>query len=136
MTLTDTGPLYALVDTGQTDAHQRCTAALSTLRKPLLTTWPCFVEAMYLCGERGGWRMQKLLWQYVEKGVVHFYSLTENDIARMRELMEKYQDTPMDLADASLVAAAETLSLKRVFTLDSDFYVYRLQNRATFEIVP
>lgn len=39
----------------------------------------------------------------------------------MRSLMEKYRDTPMDLADASLVALAETRGLKRIFTLDSDF---------------
>jgi len=32
----------------------------------------------------------------------------------------------MDLADASLVATAETLGIRQIFTLDSDFYVYRL----------
>lgn len=43
----------------------------------------------------------------------------------MHQLMEQYHDTPMDLADASLVATAETLNLTRIFTMDSDFYVYR-----------
>ena len=42
----------------------------------------------------------------------------------------------MDLADASLVALAETLKLKRVFTLDKDFYIYRLNHKAAFEVVP
>ena len=42
----------------------------------------------------------------------------------MRLPMEKYSDTPMDLADASLVAAAEILGLYRVLTLDGDFQVY------------
>ena len=50
--------------------------------------------------------------------------------------MEKYRDTPMDLADASLVATAEVLRLKRIFTLDSDFLIYRLNDQAAFEIVP
>jgi len=50
--------------------------------------------------------------------------------------MEKYRDTPMDLADASLVAAAETSGLNRVFTLDSDFRVYRLKDTTPFEVVP
>ena len=54
----------------------------------------------------------------------------------MKVLMERYQDTPMDLADASLVAAAERLGLSRIFTLDSDFYVYRIDDREAFEIVP
>src|SRR5215831_11962122 len=30
--------------------------------------------------------------------------------------MEQYRDTPMDLADASLVATAEILNLRRIFT--------------------
>ncbi|MEE8586481.1 MAG: hypothetical protein V3T83_16690 [Acidobacteriota bacterium] len=50
--------------------------------------------------------------------------------------MAKYQDLPMDLADATLVAAAEALHVKRVFTLDRDFRVYRFRNRQAFEIIP
>jgi predicted nucleic acid-binding protein len=129
VTLTDTGPLYALIDVSQTENHQRCVTALAALTKPLITTWPCFTEAMYLLFTAGGWTLQKLLWRYVESETLHFYDLTESDIARMQTLMEKYHDTPMDLADASLVAAAEALDLKRIFTLDSDFYVYRRNGR-------
>lgn len=54
----------------------------------------------------------------------------------MRELMHKYQDRPMDLADASIVAAAETLGIRRVFTVDSDFLIYRYKDSAPFEVIP
>jgi len=54
----------------------------------------------------------------------------------MRVLMEQYRDLPMDLADASLVAAAEERALDRIFTLDSDFRIYRLPRGRTFTIVP
>ena len=54
----------------------------------------------------------------------------------MRQLMEQYRDTPMDLANASLVATAEVLTLRRIFTLDSDFYVYRINNTGVFEVAP
>nr|WP_317270313.1 PIN domain-containing protein [Arthrospira sp. PLM2.Bin9] len=50
--------------------------------------------------------------------------------------MEKYQDLPMDLADASLLAVAESQNIKRIFTLDSDFYVYRLYDKDAFEVIP
>jgi uncharacterized protein len=50
--------------------------------------------------------------------------------------MEKYQNVPMDLADAPLIAAAETLNATRVFTLDSDFFIYRLTNGRALEVVP
>ncbi len=45
--------------------------------------------------------------------------------------MSAYRDTPMDLADASLVTLAETLAEHRIFTLDSDFYVYRMADAVT-----
>jgi len=54
----------------------------------------------------------------------------------MRELMEQYRDRPMDLADASLVAAAEASGDKRIFTIDSDFYIYQWNGREPFEVVP
>jgi len=42
----------------------------------------------------------------------------------------------MDLADASLVAAAEYLGLHQIFTLDSDFYVYRINDTDGFQVIP
>jgi uncharacterized protein len=55
---------------------------------------------------------------------------------RIKVLMEKYRDVPIDLADVFLVALAETRGIKRIFTLDSDFYVYRLNGRDSFEVIP
>jgi predicted nucleic acid-binding protein len=42
----------------------------------------------------------------------------------------------MDLADASLVALAEERGLKRIFTLDDDFRIYRIHGRTSFDIIP
>lgn len=80
--------------------------------------------------------MQQLLWRYVSEGALHLYHLKEREVKRMQELMQQYRDTPMDLADASLVATAETLNQRRIFTLDSDFLVYRFLGTQLFEIVP
>ena len=46
MTLTGAGPLIALIDKGQGVAHQQCVEAQRSLKGPLVTTWPCFTEAM------------------------------------------------------------------------------------------
>ena len=54
----------------------------------------------------------------------------------MMALMEKYDDLPMDLADSSIVVAAESLGVNRVFTLDSDFTVYRINGTQAFEVFP
>jgi len=53
----------------------------------------------------------------------------------MMSLMEKYRDRPMDLADATLVAAAESLDTTRIITLDSDFFIHRFRDSAAFEVL-
>jgi predicted nucleic acid-binding protein len=62
--------------------------------------------------------------------------LSNPEVERMALLMDKYRDLPMDLADASLIVVAETQSLRRVFTLDNDFRVYRLADGSALEVVP
>lgn len=125
----------ALIDAGEAD-HKRCRNALKHLEAPMLTTWPVLTEAMYLLGDAGGWNAQRALWQMIEREALQLAELQATDVARTRALMEKYRDAPMDVADATLVAVAEARRLKRVFTLDSDFEIYRYRGRETFEIVP
>ena len=133
--LTDAGPLVALLD-GDDPNHHACAAAGKRLpSEPLLTTWPCFTEAMYLLGKVGGLRYQSALWQMRATGRLVLRDLTLAEADRMAVLMGKYRDTPMDLADASLVVTAESLALTRVFTVDSDFYVYRLADGSALEVV-
>ena len=135
MTLTDTGPLVAMLDKGDS-SHARCTMALGSLSKPLVTTWPCVAETMHLVGKSIGHRAQDELWDWIETGLVQIHELSAGEMARMRVLMAQYADRPMDLADASLVAAAESVGVKRVFTIDSDFLFYRLANTTTLRLVP
>ena len=62
--------------------------------------------------------------------------LSKEETDRMDELMDKYRDLPMDLADASLVAVADQLGMNTIFTLDKDFHIYRLRDGSGFKIVP
>jgi predicted nucleic acid-binding protein len=136
MTLSDASPLVALIN-ARYQSHERCMAALPGLTAPLLTTWPAFTEAMYLLHKYGGYAAQEALWGYVRDGLLVFHSIGPEEQARMAELMDRYRDRPMDLADASLVAAAESLGSNRIFTLDRrDFTIYRFQNSGVFDIVP
>jgi predicted nucleic acid-binding protein len=136
MTLTDAGALVALLDTDD-PYHVACVAAARRLPTgPLLTTWVCFTEAMYLLGTVGGYRYQAALWNLRTTGRLVLHGLTAAEADRMAVLMAQYQDTPMDLADASLVVVAESRALRRVFTTDSDFYVYRLADGSALEVVP
>lgn len=135
MTLTDTGPLVALLDADD-PYHDECVAALQRLPSgPMLTTWVCFTEAMYLLGEVGGYHYQAALWDLRTTGRLVLHTPTSEEVDRMAALMAQYQDTPMDLADASLITVAESLSIRRVFTVDTDFYIYRLVDGSALEVV-
>jgi len=136
MTLTDTGPLVALLDRDDARHTDAVAAARQLPPGPLLTTWPCFTEAMYLLGSVGGHRYQAELWKVCQAGRLVLHDLTAADVSRMAALMRKYQDQPMDLADASLVVVAESRSFRRIFTLDSDFHIYRLADGSALQVLP
>lgn len=65
---------------------------------------------------------------FIVQAGLSIWAMDDGALFRAFDLMKKYADHPMDLADASLVAAAETLRTKRVFTIDrDDFETYRVK---------
>jgi len=135
VTLTDAGPLVALIDADETD-HAVCALLLPGLGLPLVTTWPAFTEAMYLLSRTGGSQGRDALWKLLLSGRLEIATLSPQSLQRSAQLMVKYEDRPMDLADATLVAIAEELGERKIFTLDNDFHIYRLHGRFRFEVVP
>jgi predicted nucleic acid-binding protein len=132
--LVDAGPLVALVDADD-QFHKKCVAALKVLREPLVTVWPPVTEAMYLLSDLP--KAQDALWEMVARGVLQLLPLDLADVSRIRELMGKYADRPMDLADAALVRVAEREGIRKIFTVDrEDFSVYRLHGRVLPNIIP
>lgn len=131
--LVDAGPFVALIDRRDRH-HDRCVEALRAITDPLITVWPALVEAMYLLD---GWQEQAALWAMVEAGPITLAPLGDEDVPRLRALMAKYRDLPMDLADAALVHVAERDGYRRIFSLDrTDFEVYRVAGRERFTILP
>jgi predicted nucleic acid-binding protein len=134
MILVDAGPLIALIHEDDNE-HRRCREAFATMSEPLGTVWPAVAEAMHLLSF--SWRAQEALWEMIETGAVEILPLGIDDLPRMKELMRKYRDLPMDLADAALVRAAERERLRRIFTLDRrDFQIYRPSRIGRFVIFP
>ncbi len=134
MVLVDAGPLVALIHADDRE-HGRCKKVLDSLHDSMGTVWPALTEAMYLLSFSS--RAQDALWELIEMQAVQILSLDGGDVPRMRELMRKYRDLPMDLADAALVRVAEREKLRRVFTLDRrDFGVYRPARIGRFSVMP
>jgi hypothetical protein len=125
MILVDTGPLVALFDP-QDGQHDRCVKTLKGIRKPVITTTPVLTEAFHVLGPAsiGSDRLR----DFIEGGGLLVWFFERAALTRAFELMEVYADHPMDLADASLVAAAESLGTRQVFTIDRrDFETYRVR---------
>jgi len=125
MILVDTGPLVALFDPA--DAwHQRCVERLRKISERLWTTTPVLTEAFHLLTPASVGT--KRLMDFVTEGGLAMWFFDDSGLSRAFELVARYDNVPMDLADASLVVAAERLNTRRVFTIDrSDFGVYRIR---------
>jgi uncharacterized protein len=125
MILVDTGPLVALFDP-KDDQHQRCVTTLRAVREPIRTTVPVLTEAFHTLGP--GTVGSDRLREFVLKGGLSVWWFDAATLLRAFELMDVYADHPMDLADASLIVAAETLATRKVFTIDrKDFTAYRVR---------
>jgi len=135
--LVDTGPLVAIVDEGDGD-HQRCVNVLKRLSDPMITTWPVVTEALCLLGQtQNPFDSQDALLATLDRQVVVVAELGRADVPRLRALIRKYRDLPMDLADATLVCVAERDGMRQVFTLDHrHFAVFRIGRHDSFTILP
>ena len=125
MILVDTGPLVALFDP-QDGQHARCREVLRTLQEPLFTTVAVLTEAFHMLSP-GSYGADQLR-EFIRRRGLAVWFLDEASLQRAFALMEQYADHPMDLADASLIVAAEILRTRKIFTIDRhDFATYRIR---------
>lgn len=120
--LIDSGPLIALFD-GSDKHHLKVVEFLKTFKGELVTSWSVITEVSHMLDFNLRVQIDFLKW--VELGALTLYEISQNDIAHIRAMMEKYSDIPMDLADASLMYIADRQSIKNIISIDSDFDIYR-----------
>src|SRR4051812_923111 len=116
--LVDAGPLIALFD--KDDAHHL--SAIEFIKKHpsrLLTTWSVITEVSHMLDFSVRTQLNFMTW--IHRGGLEIFELNYVHILRIIELTEKYQDVPMDLADASLIVASESKGVEEIATIDSDF---------------
>ena len=132
--LVDTGPIMAYLDAGDSQ-HESVAEALNAFRGHLVTTSAVVTEAMFFLGDTT--RGPKLLAEFVGSSEMRVYDFAGRDaLWEVAELMERYSDTPMDYADATLVLLAEALDVRSILTLDRrGFSTYRTPTRKSFQLV-
>jgi predicted nucleic acid-binding protein len=125
MTLLDTGPLVAALDAGD-EWHGWASERMRQLSSPVRTCGAVLSETAFLV--RSHPRALDRLESLLSAGII--LSLEEDGAFwnRAVALMKQYANVPMGFADACLVAAAETIPVAKIFTLDRDFLIYRQEN--------
>ncbi len=124
--LIDAGPLIALFDRDD-EYHGPTVEFLKHFEGKLITTWPVITEASYMLSFNINAQIDFLEWLKGE--AVQIISFEKEHLDRIIQLLRKYADVPMDLADSSLMVAAELLDERNVVSIDTDYYVYRTRSK-------
>lgn len=130
--IVDAGPLVALFRPAERH-HAWVAETVRNVRPPMVTCEAVLAEATYLT--RAAPRVHEALLDWIVDGRLTIGFHLGDDVAAVRRLMKKYRDRPMSLADACLVRMAETFQDHAVWTLDSDFRVYRKDGGASIPLV-
>jgi predicted nucleic acid-binding protein len=131
-TIADTGVLAALVYE-RDQWHEWVKEQAAKLTPPFLTCEPVIAEACFLVQRVHDGERQILA--FIKDGYVHIDFSLSAEIAAVAALMRKYEDVPMSLADACLVRMSELRERASVFTLDSDFRIYRRNGRDPIPLI-
>ena len=121
-TLIDSGPIIALFDRSD-NYHTKVLNFLQDYQGKLITSLAVVTEVSHMLDFNLNVQIDFLKW--IELGGLEIYNISQNDIANIREMMQKYIDIPMDFADASLMYIANRENIKDIVSIDSDFDIYR-----------
>ncbi len=121
-TIADTGVLVGLIDKDD-QWHSWVAEQAKDLGTPWLTCEAVIAEACHLL--RHVHDGPKNVLELVELGVLAIDFSLSKEISDVSRLVNKYTDVPMDFADACLVRISELVENSFVFTVDSDFRIYR-----------
>jgi len=129
----DTGPWVALIDRSES-GHEMCVEWLEDYSGKLYSTEAVLTEVLYLLDFSV--KAQSAAIDFVLKSVVELIPTSFESLAKVKNLMKKYSDLPMDYADATIVCLAIDTEISNIATFDKrDFGIYRI-NKQTFQIVP
>jgi len=120
--LIDSGPLIALFDKSDR-YHQEVLSFLKSFDGKLVTTWAVLTEVSHMLDFN--LQVQRDFLKWIELGAVEVYEITQSDLVTIIEMMERYTNVPMDLADASLMFVAHKEDIRKIVSIDSDFDIYR-----------
>jgi uncharacterized protein len=132
--MVDTGILVALIDS-RDQYHPWVSTQLKQITPPMLT---CECEAVIseawflLARVRNG---HATLAQLLERQQIQVQFNLAAELASVLKLLNQYSTVPVSLADAELVRMSELYANHQIFTLDSDFQIYRKNRNQMISVI-
>jgi len=130
--IADAATIVALIDK-RDSFHQWASTQVANLPIPFFTCEAVISESCYLLHNIH--QGEKTVLTYLKKGILRIDFSLSNEIEAVENLMQKYKSVPMSLADACLVRMSELMDNSTVFTLDSDFHIYRKNGRQKIPLI-
>ena len=133
--IVDAGPLYAYVDRDDRH-HDTCLELLETHPGPLVVPMLVITEVTYLLATRLGVEPEVRFLGDLAAGNLIPEPAAAGDWLRIAELVARYRDLPLGTVDASVIAAAERLSITEVATLDRRHFSVVQPAAGAFQLLP
>jgi predicted nucleic acid-binding protein len=130
--LLDTGVIVSLLDRSE-KYHHACAAAIRELDAPLITCEAVLAESCYLLRNLPG--APETVIENVAAGIFQVPFQLSRETLTVRQVLRKYRDRRIDLADACLIWLADEFATADILTLDKDFEVYRWSRRKPFRLL-
>jgi uncharacterized protein len=130
----DTGPWVALIDRSES-RHAECVQWLEHFSGRLYSTEAVLTEVLYILNFSTTAQCAAL--DFVLESVVEIVPSSTDSLKKIKNLMKKYSDLPMDFADATIVCLAAETGIQIIVTFDrKDFAIYKLPRKKSFSIMP
>jgi predicted nucleic acid-binding protein len=130
--LLDTGVIVALLDRSE-KSHQACSEAVRSLEAPLVTCEAVIAESCYLLRNLPG--APEAVIENVVAGIFQIPFQLSREATGVKQVLRKYRDRKIDLADACLIRLADEFETPDILTLDNDFAIYRWGKSKPFRLL-
>ena len=131
--LLDTGFIVALLDRSES-FHKTCARAVQEVEAPLVTCEAVITESCYLLRNLPG--ASEAVIENIAAGIFQIPFQLSRDTAGVKQVLRKYKDRKIDLADACLIRLADQFGTADILTLDQDFAIYRWGKNKPFRVLP
>jgi uncharacterized protein len=131
--LLDTGFIVALLDRSE-NCHKTCAQTVREVEAPLVTCEAVITESCYLLRNLSG--ASEAVIENITAGIFQVPFQLSRDTAGVKQILRKYKDRKIDLADACLIRLADQFGTADILTLDQDFAIYRWGRNKPFRVLP